>query len=94
MARIQTQAQTTDYGSALSLQAGTTNVEVSFLASGALVAGTIKIKDPGDNAIEIPIGANQSYSFSLPKGSAAAGSGWLLELKAASGTPTGQVLES
>lgn len=94
MARIQTQAQTTDYGSALSLQAGTTTVEISFLDSGALVAGTIKIKDPGDNVLEIPIGASQSYSFVLPKGSAAAGSGWRLELKAAAGTPTGQVLES
>ena len=94
MARIQTQAQTTSYGSALSLQDGTTGVEVSFLDSGSLVAGTIKVKDPSDNAIEIPIGANQSYSFALPKGAAGAGNGWRLELKAASGTPTGQVLES
>ena len=94
MARIQTQAQTTSYGSALSLQDGTTSVEVSFLDSGALVAGTIKIKDPSANTVEIPIGASQSYSFTLPKGAAGAGDGWKLELKAASGTPTGQVLES
>lgn len=94
MARIQTQAQTTSYGTALSLESGTTQVEVSFLDSGALVAGTIKIKDPADSVIEIPIGASQSYTFALPRGSAALGNGWRLELKAAAGTPTGQVLES
>lgn len=97
MARIQTQSTSTSYGSALSLQGATTSIEVSFLDSGSLVAGTIKIEDPESNALEIPIGANQSYTFSLPKGAAASltgGSGWTVKLKASSGTPTGQVLES
>jgi hypothetical protein len=91
MARIQTQATSDSFGSGLSLESGTTQVEVSFLDSGALVAGTVKILDPASNALEIPIGANQSYSFSLPKG---IGKDWQVKLKAAAGTPTGQLLES
>ena len=97
MARIQTQSTSDTYGSALTLEAGTTQIEISFLDSGSLVAGTIKIADTQDNAIEVPIGANQSYTFNLPKGSAvdpAGGTGWTVKLKASSGTPTGQVLES
>ena len=97
MARIQTQSTSTAYGSGLTLEAGTTQVEISFLDSGALVAGTIKIEDPQSNAVEIPIGASQSYTFNLPKGSAvdpAGGTGWTVKLKASAGTPTGQVLES
>ena len=94
MARIQTQSTSTSYGSALSLEAATTQVEISFLDSGSLVAGTIKLEDPDSNAIEVPIGANQSYTFNLPRGIAAQGNGWKVKLKAGSGTPTGQVLES
>jgi hypothetical protein len=91
MARIQTQATSDTFGAGLSLEAGTTQVEVSFLDGGALVAGTVKVIDPASNGMEIPIGANQSYTFALPKG---IGADWQVKLKAAAGTPTGQLLES
>jgi len=90
MSRIQTQATSDAYGSALNIAAGTTQIEVSFLDSGALVAGTVKVEDPDSNVMEIAIGANQSYVFNLRLGS----TGWSVKLKAGSGTPTGQLLET
>ena len=91
MARIQTQATTTSYGSALSLQAASTQIECSFLSGGALVAGTVQVIDPEDNTVDIPIGADQTYVFNLPRGTS---NGWSVKFKASSGTPTGQVLET
>ena len=91
MARIQTQAQSTAYGTALTLEASSTQIECSFLDGGALVAGTVKVLDPQDNAVEIPIGADQTYVFNLPRGTS---DGWTVQLKAAAATPTGQLLET
>ena len=91
MARIQTQTQSTSYGSALSLEASSTQIECSFLTGGALVAGTVQVIDPSSNAVEVPIGADQTYVFNLPKGTA---DGWTVKLKAAADAPTGQLLET
>ena len=91
MSRIQTQGTTTAYGSALTLLASTTQVEVSFLDSGALVAGTVKVIDPQANEVEIPISADQSYIFNLAFGTS---DGWTVKLKAGADTPTGQLLET
>jgi len=89
--KITTQSQTTSYGDALTLQAGTTVAEFSFLDSGALVAGTVKLTDGAGNEAEIPIGADQLYLRNFARGTADR-----LEVKgkAGSGTPTLQIVET
>ena len=91
MARTQTQAQTTAYGANIVLEDSTTQFEVGFLDSGALVAGTVKVTAQGSSAaVEWPVAAGGTYYSPLPRG---VGSRVTLNLKAASGTPTGQVQE-
>ena len=88
--KITNQSQATSYGSAITLQPGTTVAEFSFLNSGALVAGTVKLSDESGIEAEIPVGANQLYERRFARGSA---NRFTVKAKAASGD-TLQVVES
>lgn len=88
--KVTTQSQTTGYGSALTLQAGTTVAEFSFLSGGALVAGTVQISD-GTTSAEIPVGADQLYERRFARGTA---NRFTIKAKGAAGSETLQIVET
>lgn len=89
--KVTTQSQTTSYGDAITLQAGTTVAEFSFLSGGALVAGTVRLTDPGGTSAEIPVGADQLYQRAFGRGTA---DGWAIKAKGAAGSETLQIVET
>jgi len=89
--KVTNQTQSTSYGSGITLQAGTTDAEFSFLSGGALVAGTVQITDEGGTSAEIPVGADQLYQRAFARGTA---DRFTIKAKAAAGTPTLQIVET